>query len=308
VPGVLILDLIDKGILSDLTNNCRITYQEMAGKYGISANAIRKRILKLEDSGVIYQYGIALSPAMFDADYAFGVLYTDGSHDEQEFVERIGQNQYISAASSYTGGIYLLIAEFTSMDGLHQVSTYLRSLEGVERVELHTLVIDKGNNVQLGRLPLRVLKHLNTNPRMPIVELAEKAGLTARRVRRIIQELVSGKGIRFRALLELGAADSVPFIARISWDDSKISHDELLSWLNQSFQLPLWEIFISASEPTFFCLFTAGNLTEVEAITREIRTNAYVKSVRVLVSVYHKYFPAMGQSRLLELILEADPR
>jgi len=132
--------------------------------------------------------------------------------------------------------------------------------------------------------------------------------LTARRVRRIIQELVSGKGIRFRALLELGAADSVPFIARISWDDSKISHDELLSWLNQSFQLPLWEIFISASEPTFFCLFTAGNLTEVEAITREIRTNAYVKSVRVLVSVYHKYFPAMGQSRLLELILEADPR
>lgn len=302
------MDLIDKGILSDLTNNCRTTYQEMAGKYGISANAIRKRILKLEGSGVIYEYGIALSPAMIDAENVFGVLYTDGSHDEQEFVERIGQNQYIGAASSYTGGIYLLIAEFTSMDELHQISTYLRSLEGVERVEIHTLVIDKGNHVQLDRLPLRVLKHLKTDPRMPIVELAEKAGLTARRVRRIIQELVSGQGIRFRALLELGAADSIPFIARVFWDDSKTSHDELLSWLNQSFQLPLWEVFISASEPTFFCLFTAGNLTEVDAITREIRKNQYVKSVRVLVSIYHKYFPGLGQSRLLELIREADPR
>ncbi|MHA2434199.1 MAG: winged helix-turn-helix transcriptional regulator [Candidatus Thorarchaeota archaeon] len=176
------MDLIDKGILSDLTKNCRITYQEMSGKYGISANAIRKRILKLEESGVIYRYGTTLSPAMINADHVFGVLYTDGSHDEREFVERIGQNQHINAASSYTGGIYLLIAEFTSMDELHQVSTYLRSFEGVYKVELHTLVIDKGSQVQLGRLALRVLDHLNENPRMPIVELAEKTGLTARMI------------------------------------------------------------------------------------------------------------------------------
>ncbi|MHA2378138.1 MAG: winged helix-turn-helix transcriptional regulator [Candidatus Thorarchaeota archaeon] len=298
------MDLIDKGILSDLTKNCRITYQEMSGKYGISANAIRKRILKLEESGVIYRYGTTLSPAMINADHVFGVLYTDGSHDEREFVERIGQNQHINAASSYTGGIYLLIAEFTSMDELHQVSTYLRSFEGVYKVELHTLVIDKGSQVQLGRLALRVLDHLNENPRMPIVELAEKTGLTARRIRRILQELVSGQGVRFRALLELGAADSIAFIARILWDDSRIDHNRLLSWLNQTFQLPLWEVFISASEPTFFCLFTTGNLTEVETITREIRRSDYVKNVRVLVSIYHKYFPSLRESRLLELIRE----
>ncbi len=298
------MDLIDKGILSDLTRNCRVTYQEMAGKYGVSANAIRKRILKLEGSGVIDQYGIALSPAMTDADYAFGVLQTDGSHDEQEFVEMIGQNQYVSAASSYTGGIYLLIAEFTSMDELHQISSFLRSLEGVDEVEIHTLVIDRGSKVQLGQLALRILAQLNVDPRMPIVEVAEKTGMTARRVRRVIKELTSGQGVRFRALLELGAADSIPFIARIHWDDSKTTHDKFSSWLNRSFQMPLWEVFISASEPTFFCLFTAGNLTETEAITREIRRNEHVKSIRVFVSIYHKYFPALGQFKLLELIGE----
>jgi len=302
ISGVLFLDLIDKGILSDLTRNCRATYQEMAGKYGISANAIRKRIQKLEDSGVICEYGIALSPAMFDADYAFGVLYTDGSHDEQEFVERIGRNRFVSAASSYTGGIYLLIAEFRSMDELHQVSSFLRSLESVDEVELHTLVIDKGNRVKLGQLALRVLNQLNSDPKMPIVEVAEKTGLTARRVRRIINELIEGKGVRLRALLELGVADSIPFIARIVWNESKTTHDEFLSWLNQSFQLPLWEVFISASESTFFCLFTAGNLTETEDITRSIRSHEHVKSIRVYVSIYHKHFPALGQSRLLEMI------
>ncbi|UCH04898.1 MAG: winged helix-turn-helix transcriptional regulator [Candidatus Thorarchaeota archaeon] len=301
------MDLIDKGILSDLTRNCRVTYQEMAGKYGISANAIRKRIHKLEDSGVIYEYGITLSPAMFDADYAFGVLYTDGSHDEQEFVERIGQNQFVSAASSYTGGIYLLIAEFRSMDELHRISSFLRSLEGVDQVELHALVIDTGNQVKLGQLALLVLKHLNADPKMPIVELAEKTGLTARRVRRIINELISGQGVRFRALLELGVADSIPFIARLVWDDSKTTHDKLLTWLNRSFQLPLWEVFISASEPTFFCLFTAGNLTETEAITREIRKNQHVKSIKVFVSIYHKYFPALGESKLLEMVGGVGP-
>ncbi|MFX1415545.1 MAG: winged helix-turn-helix transcriptional regulator, partial [Promethearchaeota archaeon] len=219
----------------------------------------------------------------------------------------IGQNQYVSAASSYTGGIYLLIAEFRSMGELHQISSFLRSLEGVDDVEIHTLVIDKGSQVQLGQLALRVLTQLNVDPKMPIVEIAERTGLTARRVRRVIKELVSGQGVRFRALLELGAADSIPFIARVLWDDSKTTHDELLTWLNRSFQLPLWEVFISASEPTFFCLFTAGNLTETEAITREIRRNEHVKSIRVFVSIYHKYFPALGQSRLLELLGNADP-
>jgi DNA-binding Lrp family transcriptional regulator len=40
------MDSIDKGIILDLMVNARTTYQEMANKYSISANAIKNRIKK----------------------------------------------------------------------------------------------------------------------------------------------------------------------------------------------------------------------------------------------------------------------
>jgi DNA-binding Lrp family transcriptional regulator len=85
------LDAIDKGILIELTNNCRVTYRELAKKFSISYNAIKKRIKKIEKLGIIYQYQVRLSLSMTGANLLFGLLFTDGSQDEEDFVNHIGK-------------------------------------------------------------------------------------------------------------------------------------------------------------------------------------------------------------------------
>ncbi|MHA1937326.1 MAG: Lrp/AsnC family transcriptional regulator, partial [Candidatus Thorarchaeota archaeon] len=168
------MDLIDKGILSDLLENCRITYEELSRKHGISANAVKKRVQKLEESGVIHCYSIRLSLAMLDAQFLFGLLQTDGSQDEEAFVNKIGENPSIVAAAAYSDGYYALLAEYVSTVELMELGSHLRTLDGVEDVELHTLVSKRGTKTDLSTNHLRVLYYLRKNPRISIVDLARE--------------------------------------------------------------------------------------------------------------------------------------
>ncbi len=302
---VIILDLIDKGILADLVQNCRITYEEMSRKHGISANAVKKRVQKLESSGVIDHYAVRLSLAMIDAQYLFGLLQTDGSQDEESFVNRIGESPSIIAAAAYSDGHYALLAEYMSTVELMELGSHLRGLDGVENVELHTLITWRGSKTDLGTNHLKVLRALRDDPRMTISDIARKSGMTARRVRRLVTELVEGDSVMFTANLELAEAGSIPFLARVTWNEKIAAYETVIDWLKASYPDSLWDWYISVSEPAIFCLFTAEDLNEMNSKAREIRKQDYVDRVKVIVASYHDGFEGPRSRRLNEMIQKA---
>ncbi|MFX1482205.1 MAG: Lrp/AsnC family transcriptional regulator [Promethearchaeota archaeon] len=296
------MDEIDKRILNDLQVNCRIGYQELSRKYGISANAIRRRILNLEESGVIYGYSIILSPEMTETEYLFGLLHTDGSRDEIEMVDEIGSCKNIIAAAAYTDGTYALVAEYHGPEELLEVGSFLRMISGVEKAELHIILKSWGTKMTLTKTHLRVLKPLLEDPKMSIVEVARLSGLTARRVRRLVRELEEGGGLRFEALLELGVADSLPFIVRIRWDERVNDYDAILEWIKVEYPLHYWESYISASEPMLYVLLVADGLVQLNDIVRAIRQHNLVTNVQALISTYHKFFSSYRHEKLVEMV------
>lgn len=296
------LDETDKKLIAELQNNCRISYQELSRIYGISANAIRRRILNLEQTGEISGYSVHLSPAMIGVERLFGILSTDGTRDESELVDEIGSHHNIIAAAAYSNGLYALVAEYRNPAELHDVSSFLRKLDGIETVELHTIIAPRGTAMDLSTLHLRILKFLLEDPRMSIVEIAEKSGLTARRVRRLLDQLTNSGAIKFRALIELGAASSIPFIVRITWDEKKTTYLPILEWIEKTYPLIHWESFISASEPVLYSLLSAEKLTEVTVLTQEIRNHPLVKGVVVMIGEHHKFFPRYRHSKIREMI------
>jgi Lrp/AsnC family leucine-responsive transcriptional regulator len=301
---VNILDLTDKGILADLLVNCRITYEELSRKHGISANAVKKRVQKLEESGVIHRYSIRLSLAMLDAQFLFGLLQTDGSQDEEAFVNKIGESPSVVAAAAYSDGHYALLAEYITTVELMELGSHLRTLDGVEDVELHTLVSERGTKTDLSTNHLRVLYYLRNNPRTSIVDLARQSGMTARRVRRLINELVEGESVLFTANLELAEAGSIPFLARVAWNERIADYEAVIEWLMSKYPDSLWEWYISVSEPAIFCLFTAEDLNEMNSKAREIRQQNFVDRVKVIVASYHNGFGGPRSRRLDEMIQE----
>jgi len=298
------VDIIDKGILAQLASNCRITYEELSRKFGITANAIKRRVQKLEENGVIAGYSITLRPAMINANALFGLIKSNGSIDEREYVNTIGQNPFVVAAAAYTDGNYALIAEYITSVDLASIGSFLRGLDGVESVEFHTFLGNPGKKMNLSKLHLQVISPLIKDARMSIVEIVKETGFSARRVRRALNELINGEGIRFTALLELGAANSLPFLVKCTYDERQIIPSEIHQKLESSYTLPFWEIYISATEPVFFCLMAVDNLTELEEVVRSLRRETFIKSAQALIGIYHDYFEGPRTRELKTMLLE----
>jgi DNA-binding Lrp family transcriptional regulator len=300
------LDAIDKGILSDLSGNCRITYEELSRKFGITANAIKRRVQKLEENKVIAGYSIALRPAMIDANQIIGMIETDGTMDEHEYVHEIGSHPLVVAAAAYTDGYYALVAEYMTPSDLAELSTYLRNLRGAHSVEIHTFITRRGKKMKLNKLHLRVIASLIKDARMSIVEIVKDTGFSARRVRRALDELILGEGVRFSALIELGAASSIPFLVKCYYDEKKITPDKIPQEFEDKYTIPYWEAYISATEPLFYCLMAVDYLSEIDDIVRSLRKEDYIKSVRPLIGFYHDYFDGPRSRELRKLLLDSE--
>jgi DNA-binding Lrp family transcriptional regulator len=300
------LDDIDRKILAALAKNCRLTYQELSRQHNISANAIRRRILNLEESGEISKYVVSLSVGMTTSNQIFGFLTSDGSRDEVEVIDEIGSHPNVSAAAAYSNGTYAFIANYDTAQEMHELSSFLRRINSIVDTEVHLTIIDTGLKMEFSPLHLRILKTLMEQPRLSVVEIANRSGLTARRVRRLLGQIEESGAVQFKALVELGAASGIPFIARIRWDERSTSYERIVQWLEKKYPLAIWEHFVSATEPVLFTLLAGENLTNVNEMTREIRKHPDVESVVTSISSFHKYFAGKHRRKLLEMIETAE--
>jgi len=301
------MDELDKKILGDLGSNCRVSYQELSRRYGVSANAIRRRVLNLEESGEISGYSLLLSPAMIGVNRILGLLTADGSRDEVEVMDEIGSHSGVIASAAYSNGIYALVGEYTTPEELLDLTSYFRKIESIEKTEVHQTIVPLGTHMDLSRMHLRVLKPLLHEPRLSVVEVSRKSGLTARRVRRLLNQLEESGAIRFQALLELGAANSIPFLARITWDERIANYQEIWDWIAKTYPISHWETFVSATEPVLYSLIAVEGLVQVNDVTRALRKYEKIQSVKTLISKFHKFYPSITRQKLVEMIEEAYP-
>jgi len=301
------VDELDKKILADLLNNCRVSYQELSRRYGISANAIRRRILNLEESGEISGYSLLLSAEMLGVHRIFGLLTSDGSRDEIEVMDEIGSHPGVIAAAAYSNGTYALIGEYRTPEDLLELTSHLRCVDSIEKTETHQIIQSTIPQFELSRMHLRVLKTLIHEPRLSVVEISNKSGLTARRVRRLLGQLEESGAVQFRALIELGAAASIPFLARVIWDERKTTYHEILGMIRRKYPLSHWETYVSASEPVLYSLIAVEGLVQVNEVTRDLRNNDKIVSVKAFISMFHKFYSSLTRQTLLQMIEDAYP-
>ena len=298
---VISLDDIDKRIILELDLDCRMTYQKMADKLGLTATAIKKRVTKLLEQGVIDRFITTLNFDMIDSDLLLAIIQTDGSEYQEDFIEKMGNDPKVIQVSSVAcgkGGLYCVFAVTSGVTALSDFGAFVRTLEPVIDSEIHVLLYPRGKKTTLTNLQLRVLKQLVDNPRMSIVELAELAGMTARRVRRIIDELQESEGILFSVYWNLGIGGLTEVLLRIEWDEKTASHEEIIDTLRREYPLEFWTPFISAAYPVVFARFVVEKLETIESIARTVRRSPYVKSLSTLVLYSNNIFDWPGVTEL----------
>jgi len=299
---VMQLDAIDKQLWLELAQNCRYSYQYLADKIGISANAVKQRVSKLLESGFIESWFLSFRPAMIDAYFAFIEVKTDGSQSEEEMIQTLGNHPQIYVVLPLTTGDFILHAEYTDSNSMLEMSSYIRSVVGVTNVVVHPTTAGVGKKMEVGPLHLRVLRWLMEDPRASITDIARQSGLTARRVKKLVDELVESDAFDFSFVWNPNAGDSVAFISKLRYDNKETQPDDISKAIQEKYPLEYFYSHISAIEPVMFSVFLVDHLFDIQKISRQLRKFQGIKSLNTMIYYSAIVLDPPTHVKLMELV------
>jgi Lrp/AsnC family transcriptional regulator, leucine-responsive regulatory protein len=98
------LDAVDRQLLELLTENCRRTYGELAGQVNLSPSAVKRRVDRLERSGVIIGYTVVVDHAKAGRPIeAFTEVRFRGAEDLDQIRETASRLQDVQAVFTTAG-------------------------------------------------------------------------------------------------------------------------------------------------------------------------------------------------------------
>ena len=130
-------------LLKKLKENSRISYVDLAKRFGVSETAVRKRMRKLEESGVILKYTVDVNPKKigFEVDALIGLDTRPEKYIE--VIEKLKASKDIMTLCSSTGDHMIMIeAWFANSTELAKFVKVLEKTEGVTKV-CPALVVEK---------------------------------------------------------------------------------------------------------------------------------------------------------------------
>jgi Lrp/AsnC family leucine-responsive transcriptional regulator len=136
------LDQIDTHILQQLSLNSRVSYVDLAKEIGLSRVAIRERIDRLVEQGVIEQFSIVINAEKLGKKIsAFLEIEVEPRHFDV-VANTLAANEMVAVLYQMTGPCtlhtHILVEDHNVLDQF--LKEYVYSLEGIVRVESHILL------------------------------------------------------------------------------------------------------------------------------------------------------------------------
>lgn len=97
------VDAIDKQLLYILKDNSRLSFAELGRKINLSPSAVRERIQKLEDAGIIKKYNIQIDNTKLGYDLEAFILIKVFPGQLKHVIEKITAFPEIQEAHRITG-------------------------------------------------------------------------------------------------------------------------------------------------------------------------------------------------------------
>lgn len=309
------MDLTDKQILYTLAEDARISYRAIGRKLGLSVTAVRNRVLKLKEAKVIRRHFIIPSYAMLDASFFTAILTLKRHPPSETFRDFLGTHAMIDNVNLLADGNVMVWGKYAGAKALDELTLYLHELEEVDEVEFHTLLIEKGQRCPLSSMELQVLRCLREDVRMPVKEIAEHTGLTPRRVRKLLAELIGTEGsadeqwfhengigdyrtaqqcFHTRTDCDVAEGGATRFYSRTEFRGGDETRRSIVAILKREYPREYWFTHASASAPVLFSMFLVDIANYSPEIIKRIKELKDVVSVRPIVYFAHHYYPGLN--------------
>ena len=143
-PPLRELDRVDRDIIAMLQANGREPVSTLAQRVGLSRNAVRERLNRLERTGVITGYSVRLGAMPSQAlARAYMLVYLGGAHCDRVLPE-IRRIPEVKTSQSLSGEIDMIVyVEGDSLDAINHVRDALERIGGVNKVVTLAVLADR---------------------------------------------------------------------------------------------------------------------------------------------------------------------
>jgi Lrp/AsnC family transcriptional regulator for asnA, asnC and gidA len=122
-------------LIKALKENSRVPFTELARRFGVTETAIRKRIRRLEDEGVIRRYTIDVDPKKIGLDISALVGVDTEPQSYISTIDRLKKMDEVCCLRSSSGDHMILIdCMFRDSGELSEFVKRLEKMEGVTKV------------------------------------------------------------------------------------------------------------------------------------------------------------------------------
>ncbi|MEO1182790.1 MAG: Lrp/AsnC family transcriptional regulator [Cyanobacteria bacterium J06636_28] len=128
------MDDLDGKILGALMEDGRVTWSDLATRFGVSSPAISERVRRLEKRGVIQGYRVAVDPVQLGYDItAFVAVVLEHPQYRQGFLDYVATTPTVQECHHVAGdGDYLLKVRCGRMADLERIlSEEIKGLPGI---------------------------------------------------------------------------------------------------------------------------------------------------------------------------------
>ncbi len=281
------MDILDMKILSRLLNNCRESDRQIGLELGVSGGAVRARIKKMQQSGIIEDFFIKVEPPVL----GYGILYfVVSGEDIKEILEQVSLVGEPFVVVPCVGGI--TVCGIVIREDLEQKVELASKL--MKDLRVLTIFEADSNNAgfdsNLTKTDLEILGELISDPRQKIEKIAKKTGLSTKTVARCIGKLRENDGIQFTLVYDPQKIKGfIPHVI-LAWvqDDLKGTLENMNKVFSDSYlQIP----FIAKNQIVLFMY--SDSIFRMDEVTQRVRNIKNVKSTDLFIpkkiSFYDKW-------------------
>ncbi len=280
-----------------LLANSRTPYRQLADQFGLSVNAVHKRIQSLKNLGVIHSFNANISHSVLKtiSVYIFG---KSDANSLSHIHETLGSHEctyWVSVASGnylYVGAFLQSITDLESyvkfvqneaklpdptVGFLHSVGASHNSTVGVSQSEDSS---DQPLSTELTLYPLdyQIIYSLTNNSRKPYSDIAEELGVSAKTIRRRLSRLVDENLIELSLEWYPDKSNDIMTIFHLNRTTSidKITIDHIIQKYAPNVIYP---IYFSNLPNLILCVVWTNNIKDLRAFQERFEAEQQFDSI-----------------------------
>jgi DNA-binding Lrp family transcriptional regulator len=136
------MDEVDRKIVALLQENARRSFQDIGGQVSLSAPAVKRRVDRLEEEGVVTGYSAAIDPEKFGwHTHAFVGLYCEGRMAAGEIYDAVKSHPEVVGAYTLAGeASAILHVRAQDTKHLEEALERIRDVKGVLRTQTQVVL------------------------------------------------------------------------------------------------------------------------------------------------------------------------